>query len=130
MLAEARKYHVSLTLANQHMGQLTPEIRDAVIGNVGSLIAFRLGLKDAAAMEEILAPSPVLARHLNDLPNFTAYSRLLVGGQRTPAFLLATEPVTRARAEARARRVRGLSRKTYGRAKADVDADMERRAQL
>ena len=37
MLAEARKYHVGLTLANQHVGQLTGEIRDALLGNVGSI---------------------------------------------------------------------------------------------
>ncbi len=55
MLAEARKYRLSLTLANQHVGQLTQEIRDAVIGNVGSILSFRLGLADALAMENLWA---------------------------------------------------------------------------
>ena len=56
MLAESRKYHLSLTLANQHVGQLTSEIRDAVIGNVGSILSFRLGAADAAAMSRFWPP--------------------------------------------------------------------------
>lgn len=130
MLAEARKYHVSLVLANQHIEQLSPDIRNAVIGNVGSVVAFRLGLKDALAMEEILAPSPVTAQHLTTLPNFNAYARLLVHGQPSPTFTLATERVARNWNEARATRTRALSRKAYGRPRQDVDAEMNQRAQL
>ena len=60
MLAELRKYRVNLILANQYLGQLDPAIRDAVIGNVGTLIVFRVGAQDA----------PLLAREL--APKFTA----------------------------------------------------------
>jgi hypothetical protein len=130
MLAEARKYHVGLVLANQHIEQLTPDIRSAVIGNAGSIVAFRLGLKDAAAMEEILAPSPITAHHLSGLPNYTAYARLLVSGEPTPTFTLATEPVTLRRDERRAERIRARSRERYGRPVAQVDAEMSCRASL
>lgn len=130
MLAEARKYHLSLILANQHIGQLTPEIRDAVIGNVGSLVAFRLGLTDAAAMEHMLEPTPVTAQHLNGLPDYTAYARVLVQGQRTPTFTLQTEPVTQKLDLARVERIRMRSRTLYGRPRAAVDEEMNLRAKL
>jgi hypothetical protein len=128
MLSEARKYRLGLTLANQHIGQLTPEIRDAVVGNVGSLIAFRLGVSDAAAMREMLAPSPITAQHLTDLPDYTAYARLLHDGRRLPALTLATEPVTIAPNDRRAEAIRAWSRKMYGRPRAEVEAEIARRA--
>ncbi|MFI5274302.1 MAG: type IV secretory system conjugative DNA transfer family protein, partial [Ktedonobacterales bacterium] len=130
MLAEARKYHLALTLANQHVGQLTNEIRDAVLGNVGSILSFRLGASDAAAMEQIFAPSPVRSEHLIGLPNFTAYGRLLIGGQHTPVFTLETEPVTRRWNAARAAAIRAYSRRTYTKPRAAVDAAITERARL
>lgn len=51
ILSEARKYRLNLTLSHQYIAQLSPEIRDAVFGNVGSLIAFRLGHSDAPILE-------------------------------------------------------------------------------
>jgi hypothetical protein len=130
MLAESRKYHLALALANQHVGQLTPEIRDAVIGNVGSILSFRLGVADAAAMEQILAPSPVTAPDLTGLPNFCAYGRLLVAGQRTPAFTLETELAATPYDAARAGRIREHSRKIYGRPREQVDKLIVERAKL
>jgi hypothetical protein len=130
MLSEARKYHLGLTLANQHIGQLTQDVRDAVIGNVGSVVAFRLGVGDATAMREILAPSPIATQHLTDLPDYTAYARLLADGRRLPALTLATEPVTIAANVRRGEDVRTRSRKTYGRPRAEVDAEINQRAHL
>lgn len=130
MLAEARKYRLALTLANQHVGQLTPEIRDAVIGNVGSILAFRLGVTDAALMEHILAPAPVCAQHFVSLPNFAAYGRLMVERQRTPVFTLETEPVAQPYDPARAAAIRAASRKRYGRPRVEVDAAINERSQL
>ncbi|MGH8324973.1 MAG: ATP-binding protein, partial [Steroidobacteraceae bacterium] len=130
MLAEARKYHLALTLANQHVGQLTKEIRDAVLGNVGSILSFRLGAADAAAMEQIFAPSPLAAEHLIGLPNFTAYGRLLIGGQHTPVFTLETEPVTRRWSEARAEAIRKSVRHHYAKPRAKVDDEITERASL
>jgi type IV secretory pathway TraG/TraD family ATPase VirD4 len=56
MLAELRKYGVGLILANQYLGQLSPEIRDAVLGNVGTLVTFRLGAADARVLAQEFAP--------------------------------------------------------------------------
>lgn len=130
MLAESRKYHLGLVLANQHVGQMTGEIRDAVLGNVGSIIAFRLGAADALAMEQILAPSPVGAQHLINLPNYTAYCRLLIAGKRSAAFTLQTElspyPVDLAMPTI----LRDYTRTHYGRPRAQVDAEIAERSQM
>jgi hypothetical protein len=79
MLSELRKYGVSLVVAHQYLAQLEPEIRDAVAGNVGSLIAFRVGAADAEVLASELAPE-FSADDLMRLPNHEAYVRLLVNG--------------------------------------------------
>jgi hypothetical protein len=130
MLAEARKYHLSLLLANQHIGQLAPEIRDAVVGNVGSMIAFRLGVADAMAMEAMLAPSPIHAADLSTLPDYHAYARLLIAGQRCPAFTLHTERVPYPADDMREDTLRALSRARYGRPRAEVQEEINRRSNM
>ncbi|HEX9068641.1 MAG TPA: type IV secretion system DNA-binding domain-containing protein [Ktedonobacterales bacterium] len=124
MLAEARKYGVSLTLACQHLGQLTQAIRDAVIGNVASIVAFRTGASDAHALEQIFAPSPLDADALQNLPRFSAYARLLVERQQTPVFTLHTEPLALPWSEDCDREVRARSRATWGRDRATVERDI------
>ncbi|HZC06572.1 MAG TPA: DUF87 domain-containing protein [Ktedonobacterales bacterium] len=130
MLSEARKYKVALTLANQHIGQLGTDVREAVIGNAGSIIAFRTGLADGHAVEQALEPSPVAAQHLMDLPRYTAYARLLSDGQPTPVFTVQTEPLGIPFSEERYEAVRAWSRQAYGRPRAEVDADINARAQF
>lgn len=51
ILSEARKYRLCLTLSHQYIGQLRPEVREAVFGNVGSIVAFRAGQRDADVLE-------------------------------------------------------------------------------
>ena len=130
MLAEARKYHVGLTLANQHVGQLTSEIRDALLGNVGSILSFRLGATDAVAMESMLAPSSISAQHLITLPDYTAYGRLLVTGHRTPVFTLQTLPSPVDHDAGRAEMIRECSRESYGRSREQVDREINRRSNM
>jgi hypothetical protein len=79
MLAELRKYGVSLTLAHQYFAQLQPEIRDAVMGNVGTLVSFRVGATDAELLAPEFAPE-FTADDLTRLPNHEVYVRLLVKG--------------------------------------------------
>ena len=55
MLSELRKYRVSMVMAHQYLDQLDPRVRDAVLGNVGTIVCFRLGPKDAATMESYFA---------------------------------------------------------------------------
>jgi hypothetical protein len=90
LLPEARKYGLSLTLAHQHISQVERPVFDAVLGNVGTVIAFRLGAQDA----------PEFARQLGDiapqdlirLPNHHAYVQLMVDGRKSLPFSMRTWP--------------------------------------
>ncbi len=85
MLEELRKRKIGLTLAHQHLSQLGPELADAVIGNAGTRIAFRLGSKDAAVLTREFVPQFAVEDFLN-LPNFEFYLRLLIDGRPSWGF--------------------------------------------
>jgi hypothetical protein len=85
MLAELRKYSVPLVLGNQLLEQLSPEIRSAILGNVGTLIVFRVGAADAARVAKELG-SNVLPDDLTLLENRNFWMRPLVKGKVWPAF--------------------------------------------
>src|SRR5713226_7242718 len=78
ILSEARKYGLTLTVAHQYLDQLPDELRAAVFGNVGSMLACRTGATDAPILAEQIGLGGADA--LLDLPNFTAWARLLRGG--------------------------------------------------
>jgi type IV secretory pathway TraG/TraD family ATPase VirD4 len=85
MLAELRKYRVNLILTNQYLAQVDEAVRDAILGNAGTLITFRVGAEDA----EILAREflPVFDRtDLMALPNYSIYLKLIVDGKMTMPF--------------------------------------------
>lgn len=79
MLSELRKYRLSLVLAHQYLTQLDLPVRDAILGNAGTLIAFRVGAADAEVLEKEFRP-PFTARDLVNLPNRHIYLRLMVDG--------------------------------------------------
>ena len=85
MLAELRKYRVGLVLAHQYLGQLKPAVRDAVLGNVGTLISFRVGAQDALLIARELAPV-FEPEDLVNLPNYHIYLRLLIDGEPSRPF--------------------------------------------
>jgi hypothetical protein len=85
MLAELRKYRVALVLANQYIGQLETTIRDAVMGNAGTLICFRVSADDAAYLARELSPT-FEAEDLVGLPNFNVYMRLMIDGEVSAPF--------------------------------------------
>lgn len=91
MLAELRKFRVGMVLANQHLSQLDPKIRDAVFGNVGTLISFRVGGADAAFLAREFAPT-FSAEDFTALPRYHTYIRLLVDGEVTHPFSAITLP--------------------------------------
>ena len=91
MLSELRKYHVGLILAHQYFSQLETEIRDAVLGNAGTLISFRVGSLDAPLLAREF--SPVFASDdLLSLPNFHIYLKLMINGQVSKPFSAITIP--------------------------------------
>lgn len=94
ILSEARKYKLNLTMANQYIAQMEEEVRDAVFGNVGTVLSFQVGFDDAEYIsqqygEEIMPPDLV------SLSKYTAYMRLLVDGMPTRTFSLNTLPPPR-----------------------------------
>ena len=91
MLAEARGYRLSMVLAHQHLGQLPKELRETVSANARTKVWFTMSPEDARALERHVAPN--LTEHdLSHLGAYTAAARLVVDGEETPAFTLATRP--------------------------------------
>ena len=91
MLSELRKYRLGLILAGQHICQLRSSVFEAILGNVGTLIVFRVGAKDASMMSKQLGRRPSYAEHINPaqiaaLPNYQFFVRLMVGGRKSSVF--------------------------------------------
>jgi len=92
ILSESRKYRLSLTLANQYMDQLIPEVRDAIFGNVNTIISFRVGGADAEILEKEFAPV-FEANDLVNLSMFNIYIKLSIDNLTTNAFSAQTLPL-------------------------------------
>jgi hypothetical protein len=90
ILSEARKYRLSLVLAHQFLGQLSPLLRQAVIGNAGSLLAFRIGAEDARLIADELGIDNKSA--LTDTPNFALWAKLLHHGLPSDPYRIDTLP--------------------------------------
>jgi Predicted ATPase len=91
MLSELRKYRLSLVLAHQYLSQLEINIRDAILGNVGTVIVFRIGAADAEVFAMEFAPE-FKAVDFTNLPNYHIYLKLMIDGQITPPFSAVTLP--------------------------------------
>lgn len=90
LMAEIRKYGIGVTLAQQYTVQTEADVLEAILGNVGSLIAFRLGPLDAPLFGRQLGDVPVA--DLVNLPNYQATVQLMVDGQKTKPFTAWTAP--------------------------------------
>ncbi len=122
ILSEARKYRLNLVIAHQFIAQLSEKIRDAVFGNVGSSIAFRIGADDAEYLDKQFAP--VFSKDdLINIDNFNAYVKLLVGGKTTKPFNIRTLPAP-VGDEAVKRTIREWSSQTYGRDRQEVETEI------
>jgi len=91
LLSEARKFGLRLVLAHQFVSQLDDSTRDAIFGNVGSMVCFRSGARDAALLADELGGG-VSRRELQDLPLYHAAVRLLCDGEPAPVATLRTIP--------------------------------------
>lgn len=91
LLSELRKYRLGLTLAHQHLAQLDEAVQEAVLGNVGTLLSFRVGPRDAELLERELAPE-FSASDLTRLPNYHVYTRLMIDGRVSAPFSAKTLP--------------------------------------
>jgi hypothetical protein len=124
ILSEARKYHLNLIVANQFTTQLTEEIRDAVFGNVGTIVAFRVGQdEDAEALAKRYRPAFDTSDLLR-VPNYNTVVRTLIGGVPTQPFSMATLPPLGQPNEDIAVALKQLSSAKFGRPRAAVEKEI------
>jgi hypothetical protein len=125
LLSEARKFGLSLVLANQFLSQVRNQrIVDAIFGNVGTIVAFRLGHQDAELLEPQFAPD-LSRRDLINLPNWVAYVRTLAGGQRAAPFNVATNLAVPDHQYSTVTFVRDHSRQQFSSSRSEVESAME-----
>jgi hypothetical protein len=121
ILSEARKFNLSLVIAHQYVAQMEEEVADAVFGNVGSIVAFRVGAEDAEMLEKEFAPEFTVEDIVN-LGKYHIYLKLMIDGVASRAFSARTLPPIPAPSTVMARQdVMALSRQQYGRARAQVE---------
>lgn len=89
MLSELRKYRVNLVLAHQYLSQVDPEVRDAILGNAGTIISFRLGVTDAEILSREFHPE-FSVQDLIGLPNYRIYLKLMIDGAVSKPFSAGT----------------------------------------
>ena len=128
ILSESRKYKLALTLANQYIEQMEEEVRDAVFGNVGTLIVFRVGPFDAEVLETVFDPV-FTPEDLVSLGIGQIYLTLMIDGVGSKPFSAETiPPIETPSISYRDDCVRA-SRAAYGRSRADVEADINKKQQ-
>ncbi|HJQ07854.1 MAG TPA: TraM recognition domain-containing protein [Candidatus Saccharimonadales bacterium] len=124
ILSEARKYRLNLIVANQFTTQLTEEVRDAVFGNIGTIVAFRVGQdEDAEALAKRMRPA-FDSSDLLRMPNYNAVVRTLIGGVPTQPFSLATLPPLGDPNPRLATALKQLAAAKYGRPKSVVEKEI------
>ena len=92
MLAELRKYRVGLVLTTQHFAHIEPDVREAILGNVGTLISFRVGATDAALLARQFGEEVPRPRDLVNLANHEVFIKLMVDGVQSKPFSARTLP--------------------------------------
>ncbi len=111
ILSHARQYRLCLTMAHQYIAQLTDEVREAVFGNVGTMITFRVGSPDGLYLEKEYAPR-FLPEDIINRPKYNIYLKLLIDGVTSQPFSAVTLPPI-AQVTGSAPQVIDHSRKTY-----------------
>lgn len=91
MLSELRKYKIGLIMAHQYIKQINPEIREAVLGTVGTIISFRVGLSCAKHLAQEMYPVFIADDFIN-LENYDIYLKLMIQGKPSKAFSATTVP--------------------------------------
>ncbi len=133
ILSEARKYRLNLIVANQFIGQIDEEIKNAVFGNVGTMVSFRVGVTDANFLQHEFAPT-FSENDLVNVEKYHAYIKTIVDNEPVSAFSMSLYKDIKAQ-EARmnpklAEMVKQLSRLKYGKDKELVEAEINQRAKL
>jgi len=126
ILSEARKYKLNLTMAHQYMPQLTDQIREAVLGNVGMMGSFRIGAEDAEKLEKQFEPG--FSRFdLVNLDNRTMIIKMLINGKISTPFKMSTLPHDKGKPEI-VEAIKKISKLKYSRPKEIVEQEISQRS--
>jgi len=126
ILSEARKYRLSLNITNQYIAQLDDETRDAVFGNVGTLLSWIIGAQDAEFMTKMF--SPLGLDDFVNMEKFNFYIRMLIKGQISVPFNAKSLPPDPHENAQIGEAIRQLSRLKYGRDRELVEAEIRLRS--
>jgi hypothetical protein len=133
ILSEARKYRLNLIVANQFISQIDEDVKNAVFGNVGTMVSFRLGVPDANFLQHEFAP--VFNDHdLTNIEKYHVYIKTIVGNEPVPPFSMSLEKdmvlIKKQMNPKLAEMIKQLSRLRFGRDRDDIEAEMKIRAKL
>jgi hypothetical protein len=123
ILSEARKYRLNLVLANQFMTQLTDKIREAIIGNIGTVISGRIGITDAEILQKKFAPT-FDAEDLTKLPNYQTIASVMINNVPSAAFSMSLVPPMGNSSKELIDALKKLSSAKYGRPRAQVEKEI------
>ncbi len=126
ILSEARKYRLNLILANQFMTQLTDKIREAIIGNVGTIVCGRIGTTDAELMSKKFSPT-FDAEDLTKLPNFQSIASVMINNVPSAPFSMSFIPPLGNPSPQLADALKRLSSAKFGRPRAVVEQEIFKR---
>lgn len=133
ILAEARKYRLNLVVANQYIGQIDEEVKNAVFGNVGTMVSFRIGVPDANFLQHEFAPT-FNELDLANIEKYHVYIKTIVGNEPVPPFSMSLEKdmdAVKARMNPKlADMIKRLSQLKYGKDRDEVEAEIVVRAKL
>ena len=126
ILSEARKYRLNLIVANQFMTQLTEKIREALLGNVGTIICGRVGVTDADLMVKAFTPT-FTAEDLTKTPNHAAVCKVMMFGMPTAAFTMNLPPPMGEPNDELMRSLKTYSATKYAKTRAEVEKEINDR---
>ncbi len=133
ILSEARKYRLNLTVANQFVGQIDEEVKNAVFGNVGTVVSFRVGVPDANFLQHEFMPT-FNEGDLTNIEKYHVYIKTIVNNEPVPAFSMSLakdmSAVTARMNPKQAEMIKELSRLKYGRDRDIVEAEIQQRSNL
>ncbi len=122
IMSEARKYGLNLTVANQYVSQMPETVRDAVFGNVGTMISFRIGPDDSQILAKYFAPI-FLPEDITRLNNQHIFISMMINGEKAPAFSARTLRMPDPEND-RSEEIFALSRQQFARPRAEVVAEI------
>ena len=128
ILSEARKYRLNLIIAHQFIAQLKDEIKEAVFGNVGTMVIFRVGSQDAEFLIKEFEPLLKIS-DLTQLENFFAYVKLITKGKPSLPFNMKTFPPEKGLVE-RGKEIKKKSLSLYGKDRQVIEKEIEKRLKL